>query len=281
MKKIIILSLLLLSSIITYAQPSFTIDLYPGTDVNVKMEVYIPENFTTGKYIVVCPGGGYSMLSENNEGRMAAHWLNTKGIAAGVLYYRLPNKDFQSPVQDVQTAIRLLRDKALERIVGKGSGVGKPDGPRFVMAKPPVVGVMGFSAGGHLASIALTQHTNMANRPDFGILFYPVITMNPSFTHQGSRNRLIGADANEELTCKFSSECRVTPETPPTLIISTADDDCVPVKNSLVFFQALTDNGVRAEMHIYPTGRHGWGFLGEFPYRAEVYQEIVRWVTSF
>lgn len=280
LKKILLSAFFAAASFVSWGQPSYTLQLYPSSGVNVEMDVYIPEDFTTGKYIVVCPGGGYSALSRENEGKLTAEWLNTQGIAAGVLFYRLPDKNYQAPVEDVLTAIALLRDKALERLVGDGSGKARPGGPQYVKAKTPIVGVMGFSAGGHLASVALTQYTTMKNRPDFGILFYPVITMDPAFTHAGSRKRLIGSDADDELTRKFSSECRVTSNTPPTMILSTADDKTVPIKNSLVFFQALTDNGVRAELHVYPTGGHGWGFKWGFAYRSEVYQEIVRWVGS-
>lgn len=280
MKKLFLIGLLFTVWSTLQGQPSYKLELYPGKDTDAYMDVYIPEKFTTGKYIVVCPGGGYHAISNINEGRLAAQWLNTQGIAAGVLFYRFPKGDYHAPVEDVLTAVELLRKKALERLVGDGSGKSRPGGPHYVMAKPPIVGIMGFSAGGHLASVALTQYTTLKNRPDFGILVYPVITMDPSFTAPVCRTEFIGDNASEELTRKFSSECQVTTHTPPTLIIAAIDDPDVPIKNSLAFFQALADNKVKAEIHVYPSGGHAWGFKWEFPYREEFYAEIVRWVEE-
>lgn len=266
------------------AQFTFQVDLYPDSEPAVMLDVYIPADFTTGKYIVVCPGGGYSALSTVNEGSMTAQWLNTNGIAAAVLHYRLPDGNYEIPLQDALKAVETVREIAMERLTGKGSlpeqGINPNMRPAGVQAKRPTVGIMGFSAGGHLASTVLTQFTNNNNRPDFGILFYPVITMDTSFTHQGSRKRLIGENASEELTKRFSSELNVRSDTPPTFIVSTANDATVPVKNSLVFYQALVDKGVPCELHIYPDGKHGWGFKWAFAYREDFYRELLRWINN-
>lgn len=280
--KLVLFMALSLFSVKGLAQFTFKADLYPEGEPDVVMDIYIPAEFTTGKYILVCPGGGYRALSKISEGSMTAQWLNANGIAAAVLHYRLPEGNYEIPLQDALRAMEKLREIASDRVTGKGSaaeqGINPNMRPSGVQAQRAKVGIMGFSAGGHLASTVLTQFTNNNNRPDFGILFYPVITMDPSFTHLGSRKNLIGENASDELTRHFSSELNVQSDTPPTFIISTADDTVVPVKNTMVFYQALTDKDVPAELHIYPDGGHGWGFQGKFSYRENLYRELLRWI---
>jgi acetyl esterase/lipase len=227
--------------------------------------VFLPaKKNATGQAIVVCPGGGYGVLAYDWEGTDIAKWLNSKGIAAIVLKYRLPNSKsnvvpYQSPLMDAKRAMRLVRAKAGQWNIKKDK-----------------VGVMGFSAGGHLAS-TLGTHFDEGNpaaadsverfssRPDFMVLVYPVITMTKKFMHEGSRNNLIGNHPDEALAKNFSNELQVTKNTPPTFLVHATDDDAVPVENSLVFYQALKDQGVPAEMHIYPTGGHGFGLaIGQY-----------------
>ncbi|HUS02203.1 MAG TPA: alpha/beta hydrolase [Chitinophagaceae bacterium] len=224
-----------------------------------EIAVYLPtKKHATGQTVIVCPGGGYSNLSYNWEGADVAKLLNAKGITAVVLKYRLPNSKSNivpnlSPLLDAKRAIRTVRFNAAKWNINKNK-----------------VGIMGFSAGGHLASTLGTHFDDgeinskdsieqFSSRPDFMILVYPVITMTKNIMHKGSRNNLIGATPTDELAKLYSNELQVTKTTPPTFLVHATDDKGVPVENSLVFYQALKDNGVPAEMHIYPSGGHGFG----------------------
>ncbi|WP_282080992.1 alpha/beta hydrolase [Aquimarina algiphila] len=221
------------------------------------LEIYLPsKNNTTGKGIVICPGGGYGSLAYDWEGTEIAKWLNSKGIAAFVLKYRLPQSKSiiianEAPLQDAQRAIRLVRHHAKKWNVS-----------------PEQIGIMGFSAGGHLASTLGTHFDNKTSqvdaidsisaRPNFMVLMYPVITMKLPYTHQGSRDNLLGTSPKQELIDFYSNELHVTQNTPPTFIVHATDDKAVPVENSLLFYQGLKDAGVYSEMHIYPKGGHGF-----------------------
>lgn len=222
------------------------------------LEVFLPaKRNATGKAVVICPGGGYAGLAYDWEGIEIAKWLNAKGIVGLVLKNRLPDADSfplstTAPLQDVQRAIRLARQHAEEWHISSDK-----------------VGVMGFSAGGHLASTLSTHYDKnyqsipsaidtISARPDFSILIYPVITMNPNYTHGGSRKNLIGSNPSEELVSLYSNELQVNGQTPPTFLVHSTDDKAVPVKNSLLFYEALEKAGVPAEMHIYPSGGHGF-----------------------
>lgn len=225
-----------------------------------EMEVYLPvPQAATGQAVLICPGGGYEGLAFDWEGRQIAKWLNTKGIAGMVLKYRLPNSasvkiSYEAPLQDAKRAMRLIRSNAEKWKLDKNK-----------------IGVMGFSAGGHLAS-TLGTHFEMQSdlskdtinslnaRPDFMILIYPVITMEKDLTHMGSRNSLLGNSPSEELVAQFSNELKVSEKTPPTFILATTDDDIVPVENSIHFYEALAEKNISAEMHIYPKGGHGYAF---------------------
>ena len=229
--------------------------------------VYMPPN-TTGPMtaVIVAPGGGYRALSMNKEGRIPATYLNSLGIAAFVLKYRLGPK-YHHPIElgDMQRAIRMVRSRASEWHVA-----------------PDRIGVMGFSAGGHLAATASTHFDRgqatasdaidrVSSRPDFAILGYPVITLSEPWTHQGSRTMLLGEGANAELARRLSMETRVTSETPPTFLFHTNADTAVPVENSIYYFLALRKAGVAAEMHVFKDGAHGAGMpmndtaLSEWP----------------
>lgn len=220
------------------------------------LRVYLPPaGKANGTAVVICPGGGYLHLAYTHEGTDVARMLNDLGITAFLLKYRLPNDETMidksiGPLQDAQRAIQLVRGRAAEWGVN-----------------PERVGIMGFSAGGHVASTAGT-HFNLAVidnpekislRPDFMILLYPVISFVDSIAHRGSRDNLIGLHPDEALIRKFSNEYQVTPDTPPAFLVHAEDDKTVPVANSLHFFEALEQNGVPAEMHIYPRGGHGFG----------------------
>jgi acetyl esterase/lipase len=229
--------------------------------------VYMPPN-TTGPMtaVIVAPGGGYRALSMNKEGRLPANYFNSLGIAAFVLKYRLGPK-YHHPIElgDMQRAIRIVRSRASELHIA-----------------PDRIGVMGFSAGGHLAATASTLFDRgnasakdpidrVSSRPDFAILGYPVITLTEPWTHQGSKTNLLGENAEAALVRSMSMETRVTKETPPTFLFHTNADTTVPVENSVMYFLALRKAGVPAEMHIFKNGAHGLGLaqddvaFGEWP----------------
>jgi acetyl esterase/lipase len=212
-----------------------------------------PEARGVGTAVIVFPGGGYLHLSMDKEGDQIARWLNSLGVTAFVLKYRLGPK-YRHPVElgDAQRAIRTVRYKAAEYRVGADR-----------------IGIMGFSAGGHLASTAGTHFDagkpdaadpidRMSSRPDFLVLCYPVISFGP-YAHQGSKNALLGPNPDPALVENLSNELQVTPQTPPTFLFHTTTDATVPVENSVLFYMALRKAGVPAEMHIYERGPHGVG----------------------
>ena len=222
--------------------------------------MYRPEGKKPAPAVVVCPGGAYGGLAIGHEGYQVAEWFAARGFAAVVLKYTMPHGNYDLPRRDVQQAIELVRANAA------GWGVD-----------PARVGVIGFSAGGHLASTAATHFTCDANRPDFAVLVYPVITMDERFTHAGSRRNLLGEAPAEGLVAAFSNELRVTSGTPPTFIAFSDDDDGVPPVNGTLFYNALKAASVPGEIHIYPTGGHGWGWNETFKYKDEFRNSLVRW----
>jgi len=238
------------------------------------IKVYLPaKGNANGKAVVICPGGGYHVQVTDWEGSDIAKYFNSKGIAAIVLKYRLPFSKsnitpHKSPLIDAKRAIRIVRHYAKEWNINKNE-----------------IGVMGFSAGGHLASTLGTHFDygikdakdpidKISSRPDFMVLMYPVISFKKEFGHQGSKNALIGKDAPDSLIKYYSNELHVSIDTPPTILIHSTDDESVPIKNSLVFYEALVEKGINAEMHIYPYGGHGFslaigkGYLQTWPDRV-------------
>lgn len=218
------------------------------------LTLYRPAVDRTSKTaVIICPGGGYQYSSDAREGEQFATWLSTLGVTSFVLKYRMAEFGHPAPLQDVLRAVRLVRSQA--------ASMG---------LDPNRIGVMGSSAGGHLAASAGTLFDNPAGRtgaaldtvsarPDFLMLMYPVITMDPAFGHAGSRKNLIGEHPSAELVKLMSLEKQVTSNTPPTLLIHTQEDNTVPVENSIVFYQALTRAKVPAEMYLYERGGHGMG----------------------
>lgn len=223
------------------------------------IEVRLPaRGNATGQAVVVCPGGGYGGLAYDWEGSDFAGWLNSRGIAAVILSYRLPvdgdvaHQKWLCPLLDAQRAIRLTRAHAADWGIN-----------------PAKVGIMGFSAGGHLASTAGTHFDagdtkaadpvdHLSSRPDFMILVYPVITMEVGVAHLGSRSNLLGENPPADLVRHYSNELQVTNETPPTFLVHAGDDNAVPVQNSVLFHAALLAHKVPAELHVYPNGGHGF-----------------------
>ena len=217
----------------------------------------------TGRAVVACPGGGYSGLAVNHEGYDWAPYFNKQGIALIVLKYRMPKGDRTLPISDAEAAMKMVRDSA-----------------DVWNLNPNDIGIMGSSAGGHLASTIAT-HAPEALRPNFQILFYPVITMDKSFTHMGSHDNLLGKDASADLEKEFSNEKQVTKETPRAFIVYSDDDKVVPPANGVNYYLALNKKGVPSVLHIYPTGGHGWGIREDFLYKSEMQNELTSWLRSF
>lgn len=224
--------------------------------------VYTPKN-PTGKTILMCPGGGYSHEATGHEGHDMADWFNSQGITYAVLKYRLPYGNHEIPLSDAEQAIRLLRKYSKELGVDPG-----------------MIGIMGASAGGHLASTLATHYSYPDTRPDFQILFYPVVSMDATKTHMGSRINLLGENPDEELIMKYSNELHVTPDTPKAFIMLSSDDGAVPPANSIDYYNALLSNKVKASLHAFPIGGHGWGFRDRFPYKRQWTGELEKWLDT-
>ena len=240
--------------------------------------VFLPsKKNATGEAVVICPGGGYGILAYDWEGSDIARWLNSRGIAAFVLKYRLPGSKsnivpHKSPLMDAQRALRTVRFNAESWNIDPGK-----------------IGIMGFSAGGHLASTLSTHYDGgdpsnsdpveqESCKPNFSVLVYPVISFTEEFQHSGSRINLVGEDADEELVKYYSNELQVTEDTPPAILIHSDDDTVVPVENSISYYKALRANGISSELHIYPYGGHGYslaigqGHLATWPNR------VIEWI---
>ena len=224
----------------------------------------------TGQAVVICPGGGYRLLAMGHEGHDYAKWMAENGITTAVLKYRLPNNTPQVPMEDAAEALRYMR----EEYRGKAS--------------IKQLGIMGFSAGGHLAASTAVgclkangdTSARAALRPDFAVLFYPVITGNPSQMHKGSYDKLLGSDRTQELTDKWSPELVAGKDAPQTLLILSSDDATVPPINSTKFYNALKELGVPASITILPSGGHGWGFRDSFKYKAIWQETMLQWLES-
>ncbi|MDP4208716.1 MAG: alpha/beta hydrolase [Bacteroidota bacterium] len=224
--------------------------------VNPDITVFLPaKDKANGTAVVICPGGGYTRLAIDHEGYQVAEWLNKQGVAGIVLKYRLPSDEIMKdktigPLQDAQEAIRIVRRNAQAWNID-----------------PRKVGIMGFSAGGHLASTLSTHYSDrvyivsdtVSARPDFSVLIYPVISMKPEITHGGSRQNLLGKNPEAALQDRFSNELQVNKNTPPAFLVHATDDGTVPVQNSINYLLALKTNGVSGELHIYEKGGHGFG----------------------
>lgn len=300
MKKIVLylMVILLSSSLFTFAQEAAPIDLYTGAVPNSKpapadfvepankavstgkvtiptITPFFPEKGkANGTSVIICPGGGYSGLAIKSEGYDVAREFAKIGVTAFVLKYRLPNDLIMvdktiGPLQDAEQAMLIVRTRATEWGLN-----------------PNKIGIMGFSAGGHLASAFATHFTqvvidnkaNVSLRPDFAILMYPVITFGEK-THRGSKNNLIGTNASPNVVDLYSNEKQVTPNTPMTFIVHAADDNVVPIENTLMFYDALLKNKVKGEMHVYATGGHGFG-LNNRQSKARWFDWCTTWMDT-
>ena len=237
------------------------VDLTP--DGAAHMLVYLPEH-PTGRAVVCCPGGGYAVLSNTHEGMAWAEYFNPRGIAYAVVNYRIPHGDRTLPISDVENAMRTMRDSAAVWRIN-----------------PRDIGIMGFSAGGHLASTIAT-HTPYELRPDFQILVYPVITMGRG-THQGSLEGFLGEErTDEELARLYSNERQVRRHlTPPALLLLANDDRLVPpVPNAVAYYSAMRNAGNSCTLHIYPSGGHGFGYMPFFAYREQMLADLSAWLDG-
>lgn len=236
--------------IISFDSPRMTVFLPPG-------------DIACGKAVVCCPGGGYAMLATGHEGFDWVPYFNGRGMAIAVLEYRMPQGDRDVPMDDVREAFRIMADSA---------AVWGID--------PAQTGIMGSSAGGHLAS-AVATHPTPGCKPAFQLLFYPVASLDPAITHRGTRSGFLGDNATEELAAEYSAENKVTPETPRALIIHCGDDDVVHPQNAVRYYSALQAAGVPATLLMYPKGGHGWGIWGPEGKRDLILNEITNWLNTF
>lgn len=240
------------------------------------LSLWLPTpELATGCAVVICPGGGYEVLAQDHEGQQFARWFNAIGVAAFMLKYRLPpHHRHPAPMHDVQRAMRMVRANA------------KPWG-----VKTDRIGVIGFSAGGHLASTAAT-HFDAGNlaaeeavdrvscRPDFAILAYPVVCFSRDYCHAGTQSNLLGEPLPHALVQELSNERRVTAQTPPTFLVHSSDDDVVDVRNSIDFYLACKANGLLPEMHIFPHGGHGYGLGSTNSAEAQWPALCQRWLAG-
>ena len=270
--KTIISAVVFLAAATTYAQKNQEIVLWPngaptsnGVDTDTaKVYVSLPDaKRATGRCIVICPGGGYSHLAMNHEGHDWAPFFNNMGIATVVLKYRMPHGVCQVPLEDAEEAMRLVRRNAKQWNIN-----------------PDQVGIMGSSAGGHLAS-TLANRSKGDAAANFQILFYPVITMDPSFTHLGSHDNLLGKDAKKKLEREYSNDQQVTRVTPRAFIVLSDNDHAVLPVNGVNYYFECYRHDVPASLHVYPTGGHGWGIRTSFAFHVEMMQELRTWLNSF
>lgn len=264
MKKNLFLFVFFLLSSLTMTARKFTVNITP--DGLSTLTVFLPSiQKATGRIIVDCPGGGYENLMMDYEGTDWADYFNEKGIAYCVLKYRMPHGNYNIPLSDAYMAMKMVRDSASTWNINTHD-----------------VGIMGFSAGGHLASTVCT-HAPMELRPDFSILFYPVITMDYTHSHHGSVNNFLGNNKNdEEIVTDFSNEKAIRKHlTPPAAVFLTNDDNIVPIlQNGVAYFSSMHYVGNNCALYIYPSGGHGFGFHKNFLYHEQMLNDLDNWLSS-
>lgn len=270
-KTLLVLGMMLVGAIAS-AQKPMDINLWQqgapnsngdSTD-HANIRVFLPDaKKATGRAVVICPGGGYAHLAMDHEGYDWAPYFNKMGIAAIVLKYRMPNGNCEVPETDAEEAIRIVRNNAVAWHIDVNQ-----------------VGIMGSSAGGHLASTVAT-HAEKDVLPNFQILFYPVITMDPSFSHKGSHDNLLGKDPKKKLEEKYSSDRQVTRTAPRAFIALSDDDNAVSPINGVNYYMELYRHDIPATLHVYPSGGHGWGIRESFMYHNEMETELAAWLRSF
>lgn len=224
--------------------------------------IYHPDN-PNGMTAIMCPGGGYANLASGHEGHDMANWFNNMGITYVVLKYRMPQNHIPYPMIDANAAIAYMREHAAEWGLN-----------------PEAIGIMGASAGGNLASYVATHNNGTPTHLNFQVLFYPVISMDKSITHGGTRYNLLGENPAPAMVNNYSNELQVSTSTPMAFLMHSSDDGLVVPENTIRYFQALIKNNVPVEMHIYPKGGHGWGFKDDFPYKAQWTESLEYWLKN-
>ena len=267
MKKLVISSVLMLCALSALAQSTARkFVLKNSADGQSELTCYLPQN-PTGRAVVDCPGGGYSHLAMDHEGHQWAEYFNKQGIAFFVLKYRMPKGDRNIPLSDAYQAMRTVRDSAAVWHINKED-----------------VGIMGFSAGGHLAS-SVSTHAEYDARPNFSILFYPVISMDERITHKGSCVNFLGEErkTNPQLVKEWSNDKAVRRHlTPRAIILMSSDDEVVPpVTNGVAYYSAMRNEGNECTMHVYPTCGHGWGFSSGIPFHEQMLNDLTSWLNHF
>ena len=268
--------MLLMMCVAGFAQKGTKMDLWPKGAPNnngdekdkAELTVYLPDaKKATGRAVVCCPGGGYSHLAMDHEGHQWATFFNNQGIALIVVKYRMPHGNYKIPISDAEEAMKTVRRNAVEWHIDRNN-----------------VGIMGFSAGGHLASTIAT-HSKADAAPNFQILFYPVITMDPAFTHKGSHDNFLGTDRSKKemkkLEHEYSNDIQVNRTTPRVFLALSDDDHAVPASNGFNYYSECYRHDVPASIHIYPTGGHGFGIRQSFTYHFEMMLELKAWLRSF
>lgn len=272
LKKILFTAFMAAVPALLPAQKVFDMNLWQGGAPNdngdaadtAKVRVYLPPaKEATGRAVVICPGGGYQHLAMDHEGYQWGAFFNNMGIAAVVLKYRMPHGNPAVPLSDAEEAIRLVRRNAAKWGLKTGE-----------------VGIMGSSAGGHLASMVATRSVKDA-RPDFQILFYPVITMMPDITHKGSHDNLLGKEAKKKTEREYSNDIQVSRVTPRAFIALSDDDHTVLPANGVSYYTELYRHDVPASLHVFPSGGHGWGMRERFKYHVEMELLLRAWLRSF
>lgn len=272
LRKAIAVALLSAITLSAGAQKTFQMDLWQNGAPNdngdsqdtAKVKVFLPdEKEATRRAVVICPGGGYQHLAINHEGYDWAPFFNNMGIAAIVLKYRMPHGNCEVPVSDAEEAIKLVRRNAKEWNI-----------------KSDEIGIMGSSAGGHLASTVAT-HSKGDAKPDFQILFYPVITMMPDITHKGSHDNFLGKDAKKKEEKLYSNDAQVSRTTPRAYIVLADDDHTVLPINGVNYYAELYRHDVPASLHVFPSGGHGFGVRERFKYHNEMELTLKAWLRSF
>ncbi|MBR4191925.1 MAG: alpha/beta hydrolase [Prevotella sp.] len=268
--------MLLMMCVAGFAQKGTKMDLWPKGAPNnngdekdkAELTVYLPDaKKATGRAVVCCPGGGYSHLAMDHEGHQWAAFFNNQGIALIVVKYRMPHGNYKIPISDAEEAMKTVRRNAVEWHIDRNN-----------------VGIMGFSAGGHLASTIAT-HSKADAAPNFQILFYPVITMDPAFTHKGSHDNFLGKDRSKKemkkLEHEYSNDIQVNRTTPRVFLALSDDDHAVPASNGFNYYSECYRHDVPASIHIYPTGGHGWGYRESFAFHYQMVFELKAWLESF
>ncbi len=265
--KNIILAVMASFAMAAGAENPYTLPLWPDGNPNdnenpeeqlAEMTVYTPDDGGNGMAVAILPGGGYVMRAMGHEGHDVAKWYAENGITAAVVRYRMPNGHPDVPESDARQAVRMLRDKGYR-----------------------LVGIMGSSAGGHLATTVSTHRADSLSRPDFTVLLYPVVTSDSRYTHHGSIKNLLGKKAGDwNKLREYSNELRVDADTPPAIIFYSDDDNTVSPENGALYYLALKNNNIKASYHVFPSGAHGWGFKESFPYLTSVKSLLLDWLST-